>query len=121
MVIFKNHYMLIVKYIFVIFLSLFVKRNFRGMGIGRGVKGPWDFEIFPSNFLQKIVFLDSSGENVILPLLALPAKIFWPTPRKSTIGPTLKKIFPGPMFRGTCSSVAMLEGYMARESLGIPL
>jgi len=51
--------------------------------------------------LRKIVFFVSSGENVILPLLALPAKIFWPTTRKSTIGPSLKKILPAPMFRGT--------------------
>jgi len=31
-----------------------------------------------------------------------------------------KKIFPVPMFRGTCSSTEMLKGYMARESFGTP-
>ena len=34
MIILKNHYMLIGEYIFVIFRSLFVKINFRGVGIG---------------------------------------------------------------------------------------
>jgi len=37
-IIFKNRYMLISEYIFVIFLSLFVIRSFRGMGVGRGAK-----------------------------------------------------------------------------------
>jgi len=27
---------------------------------------------------------------------------------------------PVPIFRGTCSSIKMLKGYMARESLGTP-
>jgi len=40
MIILKNNYMLVGKYIFVIFLSLFAKANFRGMGIGSGAKAP---------------------------------------------------------------------------------
>jgi len=43
-IIFKIHYMLISKYIF-IFLSLFVIKSFRGMGVGGKGKAPQDFEI----------------------------------------------------------------------------
>jgi len=50
-----------------------------------------------------------------------PAKIFWPTPGKSTIGPFLDKILLALMFRGTCSSIEMLKGYMDGESLGTPV
>ena len=32
-----------------------------------------------------------------------------------------KKIFEVLMFRGTCSSIEMLKGYMDRESLGTPI
>jgi len=88
-------------------------------------------------FCKNIVFLVSNGENVILPLLAPPEKhiwpipgkstsghflqkYFWPTPGKPTIGPPWKNILPAPMVRGTCSSIEMLKGYMARESLGTP-
>jgi len=49
MIIFKNHYMLVGKYIFIIFLSFFVKASFRGMGVRS--------DIFLSIFLQKFCFL----------------------------------------------------------------
>jgi len=71
--------MLIGKSIFVIFPSLYIIISFRGMGFGSGRQGRtkiWKFDIFPSSFAKKVVFLVSSGENVILPLLAVPAKIF---------------------------------------------
>ena len=71
-------------------------------------------------FAKKVVSLVSSGENVILLLLVPLQKYCWPTPGKSTIGPSLEKIFPALMFRGTCSSIEMLKGYMERESLGTP-
>jgi len=70
--------MLIGKYIFVIFLSLYITRSFRGMGFRSGGQGRtkiWEFDIFPSIFAKKVVFLGSNGENVILPLLAAPTKI----------------------------------------------
>ena len=96
--------MLIGKYIFVIFLCLFIIRSFRGMGFGSGGQGRTKilkFDIFPSIIAKKVFFLVSSGENAILPLLAAPAKIFWTTFRKSVIGPFLEKNPPAPMFRGT--------------------
>jgi len=71
--------MLIGKYIFVNFLSLFIIRSFRGMGFGSGGQGRTKilkFDIFHQFLQKKVVFLVSSGENVILPLLAAPAKIF---------------------------------------------
>ena len=71
--------MLIGKYIFVIFPRLLIIRSFRGMGIGSGGQGRTKilkFDIFPSIFAKKVVFLVSSGENVILPLLVAHAKIF---------------------------------------------
>jgi len=43
-IILKNHYTIIGKYIYVIFLSLFVIRRFRGMGVGRRDKALYDFE-----------------------------------------------------------------------------
>jgi len=115
--------MLIGKYIFVIFLSLFIIRSFRGMGFGSGRQGrtkTLKFDIFPAIFAKRVVFLVSSGENVILPLLAAIAKYFWPAPKKSTIGPFLEKILPAAMFRGTRSSIEMLKGYTDGESLGTP-
>ena len=59
MIILNNHYMLVGKYIFVIFLSLFVKANFRGTGAGSGAMAPriLKFDIFLPNFLQKYCFL----------------------------------------------------------------
>jgi len=59
MIILNNHYMLVGKYIFVIFLNRFVKANFRGMGVGSGAKAPsiLKFDIFLPNFLQKFCFL----------------------------------------------------------------
>jgi len=50
--------MLISKYIFVSFLSLFVIKSFRGMGVWDEGKAPrvLKFDIFPSNFLQKKLF-----------------------------------------------------------------
>jgi len=71
--------MLIGKYIFVIVLSPFIIRSFRGMGFGSGGQGCTmilKFDVLPSIFAKKVVFLVSSGENVILPLLAAPAKLF---------------------------------------------
>ena len=55
---FKIHYMLISKDIFVIFLSLFVIKSFRGMGVGEEGKAPsiLKFDVFPSNFSQKKLF-----------------------------------------------------------------
>jgi len=49
------------------------------MGFGSGGQGRTKilkFDIFPSIFAKKVVFLVSSGENVILPLLAAPVEIF---------------------------------------------
>jgi len=71
--------MLIGKYIFVIFLGLYIIRSFRSMGFGSGGQGRTKilkFDIFPSIFAKKVVFLVSSGENVNLSLLASPAKIY---------------------------------------------
>ena len=115
--------MLIVKYTLVIFLSLFIIRSFRGMGVGSGGQGRTKilkFDIFPSIFAKKGCFLVSSGENVILPLLVAPAKYFWPAPRKSTIGPFQEKIPPAAMFRGAHSSIKMLKEYTDGESLETP-
>jgi len=50
-----------------------------------------------------------------------PAKIILPTPGKSTIGPSLKKNLLPLMFRGTCSSIEMLKGYMDGKTLGTPV
>jgi len=75
--------MLVGKYIFVIFLSLFIIRSFRSIGFGSGRQGRTKilkFEIFPSILQKKVVFLVSSGEIEILPLLASPAKIVFAQP-----------------------------------------
>jgi len=80
--------MLIGKYIFVIFLSFFIIRRFRRMGFGSGGQGRTrilKFDIFPSIFAKKVVFLVSSGENAIFPLLAAPAKIFLVPPWKKSL------------------------------------
>jgi len=64
--IFKNYYILVAKYIFVIFkkkVKIFAKK----------------------------VFLISSGENVIWPLLATMKRYCWPTPQKIHYCPLLGK------------------------------
>ena len=116
----KNHYMLISKYIFVIFLSLLIINSFRGMAPEGKTRPPriLKFDVFPSNFCKKC-FLNFETWNEIFPLLA-PAEMFWPTPGKNTFGPCLEKMLPAPVFRCACSSIEMLMGYMARESLGTP-
>jgi len=51
--------MLIGKYIFVIFLCLFIIRSFRGMGFGSGGQGRTKilkFDIFPSIIAKKSFF-----------------------------------------------------------------
>jgi len=98
MIIFKNQHILIGKYIFVIFLSLFVKARFRGMGVGNGAKRPlafWNLTFSCQMFCKNIVFLVWSGENVVLPLLHPPAIIllacpwkihYWSLPGKNPSG-----------------------------------
>jgi len=69
------------------------------LGVGSGSKVPPGFQnlTFSNGFSgKKVVFLDSSGENEILPLLAPLQKYFWPTPGKSTFGPCLEKSFRRP-------------------------
>jgi len=51
--------MLIGKYVFVIFLTLFIIRSFRGMGFGSGGQGRTKIlklDIFPSIFAKKLLF-----------------------------------------------------------------
>jgi len=57
-IIFKIHYTLISKYIFVIFLSLSVIQSFRAWEWEGRAKPPriLKFDIFPSNVLQKKLF-----------------------------------------------------------------
>jgi len=122
-IIFKNHCMLVGKYIFVIFLSLFIIRSFRGMGFGSGRQGHTKilkFDIFPSIFAKKGCFLSFEWWKRNFTTFGHPYKIFLARPRKSTIGPFLEKIPPVAMFRGTCSSIEMLKRCTDRESLGTP-
>ena len=94
MIIFKIIMCLLVNIFFVIFLSLFVKRSFRSMGVCKGgLRLPriLKLDILPSIFCKRIVFQVSSGENVILLFLVPLRKYFWPTPEKSIIGLSLEK------------------------------
>jgi len=45
--------------------------------------------------------------------------IFGPPLENPLLAPPWKKI-PALMFRGTCSSIEMLKGYMDRQSMGNP-
>ena len=116
MIILNNHYMFVGKYIFVIFLSLFVKVNFRAMGVGSGAMAPsiLKFYIFLPNVLQKYGFLSfewwkcnftTSGPSckIILdpplenPLSAIPCKnIFGPPLENPLLAPPWKKSFRRP-------------------------
>jgi len=82
------------------FLSLFVIRSFRGMGIRKGDQG------------SPRMFLAVSGENIDL--------LLWPPLENPLLAPPWKNFLLAPMFRGACSSIEMLKGYMARESLRTP-
>ena len=94
MIVFKNHCMLIGKYVFVIFLSPLIIRSFRGMGFGSGGQGRTKilkFDIFPLVFAKKVVFLVSSGENVIFATFGRPCKnIFGPLLENPLLAPSWK-------------------------------
>ena len=93
---FKNHYMLIDKYIFVI-PSAFLSQEVLGTWASK--RGPT-----PPRILKLDIF-----------------SYFCKKGGKSTTDPSLEKNpSPAPMFRGTCSCIEILNGYMARESLGTP-
>jgi len=64
--------------------------------------------------------LVSSGENVILPLLAPLQKYCWPTRGKSTIGPSLEKNSSGTHVQGYLLIYRNAEGVHG-ESLGTPV
>jgi len=69
------------------------------MGVGKEGPGPWILKlyIFPLNFQQKkVVFLVSSGQNEIAPLLIPLEKSFLLPLEKSSLFP-LEKVFPAPM------------------------
>ena len=70
-------------------------------------------------FAKKVVSLVSSGENIVLPLLAPLQKYCWPTPWKSTIGPSLEKNPSGTHVPGYILIYRNAEG-VERESLGTP-
>jgi len=95
MIILNNHYMLVGKYIFVIFLNRFVKANFRGMGVGSGAKAPsiLKFDIFLPNFLQKFCFLSFEWWKCNFTTSAPPAKSFLAHPWKIHCWPFPAKIF----------------------------
>ena len=104
-------------------LSLFVIGSFRDMGVeeGQHLPGFWNWTFSHHIFAKKVVFLVSSGGNVILPLLAPCKNIFDPLLENPLMAlPWKKNPSPAPMFRGTCSCIKILKGYMARESLGSP-
>ena len=116
--------MLIGKYIFVIpsaFLSWEVLETWASK---RGPTPPriLILDIFSSYVCKKGCFLSFEWWKCNFSTFGPLQKYFWPTPGKSTTGPFLKKNpNPAPMFRGTCSCIEILKGYMARESLGTPV
>jgi len=117
---FKYHYILIGKYIFVIFLSLFAIRSFRGMGSEGGPRPPQDFEIwhFPITFFEGCFVFEQWNLNFAT--FSSPATIFLALPWKIHYWPLPGKKISGAQFRGSCSSIGMLKGYMDRESLRTP-
>ena len=96
--IFKNHHTLIGKYIFVIFLSLFVIRSFVGMGVGKGGQsspGFWNLTFSHQIFCKKGCCLSFEWWKCNFSTSGHPAKIFlahpwkihyWPLPGKKTSG-----------------------------------
>jgi len=123
--------MLVGKYIFVIFLSLFVKASFRGMGVGSGAKAPriLKFDIFLWIFLQKYCFLsfewrkcnfNTSGpscKNIFCPprknpLLAIPCK--------NIFGPLLEKNPSDAHVRGYMRIYRNAEGVHGQRNFGNP-
>jgi len=74
--------MLIGKYPFVIFLSLYIIKSFRGMGFGSGGQGRTKilkFDIFPSIFAKKSCFLSFEWRKCNFATFGRPCKnIFGP-------------------------------------------
>ena len=71
-------------------------------------------------FAKKVVSLVSSGENVILPLLAPLQKYCWPTPRKSTVAPSLEKNPSGTHVQGYMLIYRNAEGVHGKRKFGNP-
>ena len=84
--------MLIGKYIFVIFLSLFIIRSFRGIGFG--TRPHQDFEIwhFPINFCKKGCFVSFDWCKCNFATFGRPCKnMFGPPLQNSLLAPSRKK------------------------------
>ena len=71
-------------------------------------------------YAKKVVSLVSSGENLILPLLALLQKYCWPTPGKSTIGPSLEKNPSGAHVQEYILIYRKAEGVHGKKKFGNP-
>ena len=71
-------------------------------------------------YAKKVVSLVSSGENLILPLLAPLQKYCWPTPGKSTIGPSLEKNPSGAHVQEYILIYRKAEGVHGKKKFGNP-
>jgi len=114
--------MLIGKYVFVIF-STFSPQVLWVWASEGGKRPPQDFEIwhFPIKFFnEKVCFRSFEWWKSNFATFVPPANIFLANPWRIHYWPFLEKILPALMFRGTCSSIKMLKGYIDRESLGTP-
>ena len=77
--------MLIGKYVFVIFLSIFYHKKFQGHWLRKlRLRPHQDFKIwhFPNNFCKKGCFLSYEWWKCHFATFGCPWKIFWPTPWK---------------------------------------
>jgi len=70
-------------------------------------------------FAKNVVSLVSSGENLILPLMAPLQKYCWPTPGKST-SPSLEKNPSGTHVQGYMHLYRYAEGVHGQRKFGNP-
>jgi len=78
------------------------------------------FKIKVNMIAKKVVSLVSSGENIVLPLFAPLQKYCWPTPGKSTIGPSLEKNPSVTHVQGYMLIYRNAEGVHGKRKLGNP-
>jgi len=123
-IIFKNHYMLIGKYIFIILFSFFVIRIFRGMGVRRGSKaapGFWSLTFSHQFFCKKNCFHSFEWRKSNFATFAYPLqKYFGPHLENPTLAPAWKKKPSGAHVWGYILLNRNAEGVYGQNKFGKP-
>ena len=119
---FKNHYMLIDKYIFVIPSACL---SWEVLGTWASKRGPTPpsilkLDIFSSCFCKKGCFLSFEWWKCNFATFGPCKNVFDPPLENPLLALPWKKSKSSTHVKGTCSCIEIPKRYMARESLGTP-